>query len=119
MKAREFAYWLQGYFEISGHETPAVVPAQVEIISKKLDTVELTSGEDQINEMIGYIKSKLEILKYLAEPNNQMNQVLYHEIGISVAKKLDDVFLHAIDPSAKNDQKSKPPKGGNTGIVAC
>lgn len=37
MKSRDFAFWLQGFFEISGTEN--ITPEQAKIIKKHLDLV--------------------------------------------------------------------------------
>lgn len=38
MKSRDFAFWLQGYFEVSA-SNPGLTPAQVEVIKRHLALV--------------------------------------------------------------------------------
>ena len=47
MTARDFAYWLQGYFEITNliHGTATLNPSQVECIKKHLEMVFIVEGD--------------------------------------------------------------------------
>ena len=80
---RDLAYWLQGYFEINGTD---------ELSSEQTKQIAL-----RINEM----PEQGDLAKFV------LRQVLeggFDGQGPAIAQKLNDTFIHAIDPTIAGDQ---------------
>lgn len=120
MKAQEFAYWLQGYFEIT---EPAIIELnKIEIIKKHLD---LVFEFDKVNSHIKNFCYRLSGMLALRRINDQG---LDEDTTALIKSELSSLFIHSIDPTygdAKMQDKlnqihkpSKPvrPTGG---IARC
>lgn len=56
MKATEFCYWLQGWFELEGTDKPALTPKQVEVIKNHLNMVFLHDIDPKYPNKVGLDK---------------------------------------------------------------
>ena len=124
MKATEFAYWLQGYFEInSASSSPLGIGGmgawetglsedQAQAVMDKAATVKVGQGpaEAQAGLFVAYA-----IKAFMGKS---------YEAGTAELKqKLHDLFVHAIDPSYEGDQTQlnqlHKPNGGNGPVMRC
>ncbi len=100
MKAAEFAYWLQGYFEIKGGDAP-LSNAQAQQILEKVKSVKAENNpvEAQANSFSDYAKGLL----FPVTLEDQSDKFLA-SVTKELKTKLNDLFVHAIDPSLPGDQ---------------
>ena len=97
---REFAFFMQGYFEINGDIAP-IGPRQIEAIDKKLQRLELSEGTaPKLLEFVGMVKGVLPLLK-----DQNLPREMHDQITKQIKDQLNDVFVHAIDPTIKGDQQ--------------
>jgi hypothetical protein len=93
MKAVEFCYWLQGYYEISG--SALMSPNQLTIVRRHLDMVAIhEKGDGRSVQFCTELRQLLSNGSYFG-----LAPQLPAETLRAVAKKLNEVFLHEIDPS--------------------
>ena len=102
MKAVEFAFWLQGYFEISGG-APELSGDQLRAIAKKAETVkaENTPAEQAAKSYTDYVRGALSLLP----EGGPVDTGMAVKISNNLQGKLNDLFVHAIDPSIQGDQQ--------------
>jgi hypothetical protein len=124
MKATDFAYYLQGFFEITGGAN-ALTETQAKNLFKKAESVEAGGGaEAKAQAFVDYTKGILFAADQgLADPS------YLSAATNNLRTKLNDLFVHAIDPSYAGDQtqfgqihKPKPNAPGNDGppyVVRC
>jgi len=117
MKAVDFAYWLQGYFEVAGEGT-TMTAAQAEKISQKAKTVDAGSGpaEAEARNFVSFTQGVLVLAK---QPGADLALV-----GTTLKTRLNELFLHAIDPAVPGDQpqlrRTHRPKGDDSGFeIMC
>jgi ABC-type transporter MlaC component len=120
MKAVEFAYWLQGYFEISGTEDTLTVPQARKILStaKKVRAGREEAEKDamdfvfSLTALLGCTTPELKIA------DTALTAVL-KEATPQLKKQLNNLFQHAIDPSYDGDQSqfNNHHNGSNGGPV--
>ena len=116
MRKQEFAYWLQGYFEISGGTSISLDAAA--LIKEKLENAKkdkATQSAD-FDHFLGQAEAFITIL--VSDTTDPGTREL---LGKEISKALNDLFVHAIDPSYKGDQKQfgkihKPNGNGYTGM---
>lgn len=113
MKAVDFAYWLQGYFEMTG-EGAALTAAQAEKIHLKAKTVEAGTSPSEA-EARNFVSFAQGVLMLARQPGA--------DLGLATATlktRLNDLFVHAIDPTMQGDQqqlrRTHRPEGG--GLLA-
>jgi hypothetical protein len=101
MKAVEFAYWLQGYFEIKGGDAP-FSNAQAQQVLEKAKAVKAENGpaETQAHSFADYAKGLL----FPVSVEEQSDRFLAAATK-ELKTKLHDLFVHAIDPSVPGDQE--------------
>ncbi len=103
MRAREFAFWLQGFFELNGRDEALSVD-QSKLVLQKLQKVQ--TGTDLVEQSAGayvqFAKGALTSIEFL-EPYEQAKVL----VGITAKLRvdLDNLFVHAIDPSMPGDQE--------------
>lgn len=98
MKASEFCYWLQGYFEIKVKGSAnCLMKEQVEVIEKHL---KLVSIHDPID---GKAKQFCQSLQGLVAFIG-VNEITSSQTA-KIREKLGQVFLHEIDPSYPVEQQ--------------
>ena len=99
MNAREFAFWLQGAYEVGGENfvISNVIADKINVQLKRVSTENM--GVD-LAEFIGYVTAKLEDFNTLTSQDARLN------VSNAIGQKLNDVFVHAIDPTIKGDQKN-------------
>lgn len=104
MRAREFAFWLQGYFEINGTDA-ALTPAQAKTVLAKAEKTDL-SGADAADQkaavFVSYAKGALASVNYV-QPADQ--QSVLKGVTDKLRSDLNDLFIHAIDPTLPGDQQ--------------
>ncbi len=103
MRAREFAFWLQGYFELDGTTSPLSVQ-QAKLVLAKAGKVE--AGTDPVEQSAGayihFAKGALSSVEYL----DAADQVkVLAGITNKLRSDLNNLFVHAIDPSMPGDQQ--------------
>lgn len=119
MKARDFAFWLQGYFEILSTDAPLTI-AQGRQVAEKLEQVDDTS-DDKVGKFAEFARGLMAAVQSL--PGEPQKEAALQGITPMLRKALNDVFLHAIDPTIKGEQqqlrrthrpndKDTPPGGG-------
>lgn len=91
MKAQEFAYWLQGYFEIA--EPATVELSKIEIIKKHLSLVfEFDKGNSHMKNFCYRLSGMLAI--------RRINGVgLDGDMTDLIKSELSSLFVHSIDPT--------------------
>jgi hypothetical protein len=101
MKATEFAYWLQGYFEIKGGDAP-LSNTQAQQILQKAKTVkaDATPVEVQSRSFVDYAAGMLFPASLEEQPDKFLSAVTRE-----LKTKLNDLFIHAIDPTLPGDQE--------------
>lgn len=116
MKAVDFAYWLQGYFEISGG---ALDIAKITAIYNKLQSVEMTAGNNPTEKKAAEFATNLYRV-ILPPPGGTLDVA---QATATVKQQLHDLFIHAIDPSYDGDQNHfhglHGGPGGNRPGVRC
>ena len=91
MTKRDFLYWLQGFFEISGKDTLTITHKQVGIIHKHVRLVEQTPGY-VAGEFIDSISSTCKLyLKWNLQEGFSVSETLL------IREKLNTLFEHVID----------------------
>lgn len=100
MKAAEFAYWLQGYFEIKGGDAP-LSNAQASQILQRAKAVKADAGpvEAQAHSFADYAAGLL----FPVSVEDQSDKFLA-SVTRELKTKLNDLFVHAIDPTLPGDQ---------------
>ncbi|GEM_PF-1627298 len=99
MKTQEFAYYLQGYFEINGSDN-IISTRMANVLDNKLKKLETAQTDaPQLLEFVGMVKGLLPLLKS-ESTTNDMRATLSKQIG----DQLNNAFVHAIDPSYAGDQ---------------
>jgi len=96
MKAQDFCFWLQGYFELT---SLAYLPKhQAEVIKNHIKMVEIhdPGNDGRSRQFCEWLKGMLSISR---EGNTSPAFV------VCIAKALDEVFLHEIDPSYPPEQQ--------------
>lgn len=113
MKATNFAYWLQGYFELNGSDA-SLTEKQAKNLLQKAESV--TRGQDKAEEQaqgfVEYTKGAL-----LAVKQGVATPALLNMVTNELKTKLNDLFIHAIDPTVPGDQQQhrKTHRPGNDG----
>lgn len=119
MKAVEFAYWLQGYFEINGGE-PVLSTTQLRQLNERAESVQAGNDAAELaaKSYVDFTKGMLSLMPETGEVDAGMAK------GISdkLRTRLNALFVHAIDPTIKGDQqvlrrKHRPDDKGNGGLV--
>lgn len=120
MKAQEFAYWLQGYFEIT---QPATVESnKIDIIKKHLS---LVFEFDKVNSHIKNFCYRLSGMLALTRLNEHG---LDKDTTELIKSELSSLFIHSIDPTYgdikmqdKLNEIHKPSKPAlnKNGIARC
>jgi hypothetical protein len=103
MRAREFAYWLQGYFEIEG-AAESLTSAQARKILGKLEKVDMTGGdaaEQKAAAFASFAKGGLTGISYVSEAEQAS---ALRNFTQTLRSSLNDLFIHAIDPTLPGDQ---------------
>ena len=116
MKANEFCYWLQGYFEICEAQNMdadkiSLKPSGIECIKSHLELVKQVEPEHS-NMFVAWLTERLQ---HTSELNT-----------IELRRFLNSQFQHVIDPSYGQDQKElnkihsgfRPPLSGDT-LIRC
>ena len=116
MNAVQFAFWLQGYFEIQGG-TPSLNTNQAQAVLKKAQAVraENSEAEREAGAFVAFTEGTLSVALEARDP-----ALLTSTTG-RLATKLNDLFIHAIDPTIQGDQthlRRTHRPGGNGGIEA-
>jgi hypothetical protein len=118
MKATEFVYWLQGYFEITGTTTTTLTPYQAQQVLQKAESVKddgQSNADTQARDFVAYTKGVLFPVTQSID-----DQKFLKAVSDNMQKKLNDLFIHAIDPAIPGDQQQhrqahrpeRPPGGG-------
>jgi len=97
MKFDQFAYWLQGYFELRNDHCSLSLE-QVSKICNHIKLVETCSKNEPIHSMLGFLKGLL--FQYEAASSNQRVA-----IAQKIQKELSELFKHEIDPKMEPDPK--------------
>lgn len=93
MRANEFFYWLQGYFEIRGIVCPADLTAeQFTCILRHLDLVDVGKGGSPDVARLGKIRAIVEFTLDGSMPIDAATKKIKAEVH--------DQFVHVIDPEA-------------------
>lgn len=100
MKADQFLYWLQGWFEIDEQQVPLTISQRKVLIIKK--HIELCLKYEEINKSKSNEKLVLPIIaiKGIIESNHKG---LSHEATLFIKQTLNQVFKHEIDLSYDNE----------------
>ncbi len=105
MRAREFAFWLQGFFEIDG-STNAMTTRQAKDIVAKIEKVDMTAtanddSDKKAQAFVQFANGALSPVFYMP----QENQAAFLEgVTARLRKDLNDLFVHAIDATIPGDQ---------------
>ncbi len=104
MRAREFAFWLQGYFELSGPSGSLTVKQANDILTKlqKVDTTGTDAVDQKAAAYANFAKGALDAIGYVL-PQDQ--QAVLAGVTRKLRADLDNLFVHAIDPSIPGDQQ--------------
>jgi hypothetical protein len=97
MTARDFCYWLQGFFEIYNRPIDKLTYYQVVIIEKHLKMVTVCEPQTT-NRFYVFIKNTLNFLK---DDNGSLSKSAIDLIRL----KLNNEFIHVIDPSMGDEQQ--------------
>jgi hypothetical protein len=100
MKATEFAYWLQGYFEIDGNDKP-LSNAQAKKVLERAKSAKSDGGavDNKAQSFADYTAGAL----FPVTIEDQSEKFL-GTITRELKSKLNDLFIHAIDPAIPGDQ---------------
>lgn len=94
MKASEFCYWLQGFFELG--DVHQLSKRQVEIISLHLKLVDIHDKTDgRSKQFCSWLSGAIELFGELEFSAQQT---------VQVKKVLSEVFKHEIDPSYPSEE---------------
>ncbi len=108
MRARDFAFWLQGYFEVT-LSNDALDAAQAKQVLAKLEKIE--TGNDATEQAIGayanFAKGLLSTVEYIA-PEDQAKMLT--GITAKLRSGLGDLFANTIDPAKPGDQQRNKPR---------
>jgi hypothetical protein len=121
MNARDFAYFAQGFFELNDG-AKSLTEAQAKQLYKKAESVVKGQGgvEDKAQEVVDYTKGLL-FFATQNHPNSDVISTFLSSSTKALKEKLNDLFVHAIDPTVPGDQqqlrdvhnpKRPPPSGG-------
>ena len=94
MRAREFAYWLQGYFEING-ASDALDVRQAKQILSKLEKVDTTGGdvsEQKAAAYVNFAKGALSSVEFISAEDQPK---VLTGVTTKLRADLNDLFLHA------------------------
>ena len=101
MKATEFVYWLQGYFEINGAGND-LTQAQAQAVFKKAESAK--SGQGDVEEKAQEFVKFADRILYPTTLENFVDAKYLKTATQELKAKLNDLFIHAIDPSYDGDQ---------------
>jgi len=98
MKAQDFCFWLQGYFELG--DTPYILEYQVDIIQNHIKMVEIhdPGNDGRSRQFCEWLKVTLSLYSKGNIPTG---------IVAAIKTTLDEVFLHEIDPSYPAEQQQE------------
>jgi hypothetical protein len=120
MKAVEFAYWLQGYFEIDG-TAPVLTTSQLRKINARAEAVQAGTDAAELSakSYVDFTKGALSLLP----PSGEADAGMARGISENLRTRLNDLFIHAIDPAIKGDQSQlrkthRPDDDNKGGVVA-
>jgi len=113
MKFDQFAFWLQGFFEITDHfsektlaqaktrKDQFITAHQVECIKNHIQLhFECCLREDtRPNQFICWLDGSLTYFDYLPQPQQEA-------LVLEIRKRLNSLFEHVIDPQMPGDKKS-------------
>lgn len=100
MKARAFSFWLQGYFEINGDDKPLSVQQMCQIRAR-LDKVDPGFSEGQISAFEAWLRGSLDTVQLLPQIQQE---AIAAAVTVEIKQRLNNVFVHAIDPTITGDQ---------------
>jgi hypothetical protein len=98
MKATEFAYYLQGYFEIDGNDR-ALTNAQAKKVLERAKQSK-PDGNAQAQSFADYTAGVL----FPVTVEDQSDKFL-STVTRELKTKLNDLFIHAIDPNVPGNQE--------------
>jgi hypothetical protein len=103
MKATDFLYSVQGYFELNGSDAP-LTQQQMQKVLKLADSVKKGEGplEDKAQEVVEYTKGALSAVSKINLNSNDLLKVVTEDLR----RKLNDTFIHSVDPSYAGDQNT-------------
>lgn len=94
MNSKDFAYWLQGYFELRTDSTSILTETQIKIIKQHLELVKVT--DKKLQGFCAWLNTIFELLDTLKLSFNvSFNEELMKILSI----KLNEEFKHVIDPT--------------------
>jgi len=98
MKAQDLCFWLQGYFELAS--PPCLSEQQVEVIKNHIKMVEIhdPGNDGRSRQFCEWLKATLTISR-----KGNMSPAFV----VCIAKALEEVFLHEIDPSYPPEQQQE------------
>jgi hypothetical protein len=111
MNATEFAYWLQGYFEIkeaadtdgrlNADTIGTLSRSQAQAVLKMAESVKpgTSSIETQAQNFVMYAQGALSTIKFQTPTLEFLVATT-----LNLKSRLNDLFLHAIDPALPGDQ---------------
>ena len=94
MNAIEFAYWLQGRFELDARD---LTRAETEVVFKRASVVKMP-------ESANVAESRAVAFVGLAKGLSGTPGIAPEVLSMTLRKELNDLFVHAIDQSYKGDQ---------------
>jgi len=100
MKASEFAYWLQGYFEIQGG-AEALTATQAQKIYDRTQKIAPAQTDVDVKAQ-GFVSFAQGVLLMATQNAGDANTLKF--VTDTLRTKLNDTFIHAIDPSYAGDQ---------------
>lgn len=103
MKAVEFTYWLQGYFEITGG-APVLTTDQLRQVNAKAKSVQAGTDVSELaaRSFADYAQGALSLLPERGEADAGM----LRSLSENLRTRLNGLFFHAVDPAAKSDQQN-------------
>jgi len=107
MKARDFIYFTQGYFEIAeASNTPSTLSLdQAKILKDNIQKIDKSFNPDFIEQQclntVSFIGGVLAILDMQASPTSEK----LDNISKIIQTKLNETFVHSVDPSYEGNQK--------------
>ena len=123
MKATDFAYWLQGFFEISEYD-PNLSKKQALQILEKAQSVKAGTDpvETKVQNFVSYTQGVLTSLTYA--PKEENNLEFLKKVTVDLKERLNNIFIHAIDPAVPGDQQQlrkthRPDNGGGRLEAMC
>ena len=113
MTSQNFAYWLNGFFEINGEITEPLTPNQVKVIKEHLKLVFATETPGPFCQWLdGYFALSGDVF-----PTDKLTL----EVTKKIAEKLNGVFDHVIksdQPAVTGFNPNKPSSNSNT-VYRC